>query len=505
MTRLGGSDPTTMAGEELIWIGIDLGTQSVRVLAVDGTGNVCGSGAEQVSGRRADGRHEQDPEDWWRAVASAARTAMAGLAGRPVGGVAVDGTSGTILVADADGVPLTAGLMYDDARGARVLDRVNEIGAPVWQQLGYGRMQGSWALPTLVALLADRPELAAPGHRLLHQPDLVTERLVGARVATDSSHALKTGFHLVDEVWPVEVMETLGVPLAMLPSVVRPGSVIGTVCPGAAELTGIPAGTPVVAGMTDGCAAQIGAGALEPGSWNSVLGTTLVLKGVTETLLEDPLGVVYSHRGPDGGWLPGGASSTGAGILTRDFPGRDLDALGSAAAERVPTGVVAYPLAGTGERFPFTAADAIGFQIGEPTDEVERFAALLQGVAYLERLCFDYVDLLGASTDGALSLTGGGARSRYWCQLRADVLGRSVQLPKGAGSALGMAALAASQAFSSTAAAAAAMVRVHDVIDPRPGVTARLTESYLTFVDELAGRGWLDATVAEHTRRRSNP
>ncbi|KPC84256.1 carbohydrate kinase, partial [Streptomyces sp. NRRL WC-3753] len=109
-----------------------------------------------------------------------------------------------------------------------------------------------------------------------------------------------------------------------------PGTVLGTVCAAAAEATGLPEGTAIAAGMTDGCAAQIGAGALTPGAWNSVLGTTLVLKGVSPHLIRDPHGVVYCHRGPDGTWLPGGASSSGAGVLARHFTpenGDDLDAL----------------------------------------------------------------------------------------------------------------------------------------------------------------------------------
>ena len=96
-----------------------------------------------------------------------------------------------------------------------------------------------------------------------------------------------------------------------------PGTPLGGLDDEVAATTGLRAGTPVVAGMTDGCAAQIGAGAVAPGTWNAVLGTTLVLKGVTEDLLHDPTGTVYCHRGPQGGWwLPGGASSTGAGVPT---------------------------------------------------------------------------------------------------------------------------------------------------------------------------------------------
>ena len=112
-------------------------------------------------------------------------------------------------------------------------------------------------------------------------------RLVGGPVATDLSNALKTGAHLIDETWPTDVVDALGVPADVLPPLVRPGTVIGHVSAAAAEETGLPAGTPVVAGATDGCAGQLGAGVLRPGSWNSVLGTTLVLKGVARELVRD--------------------------------------------------------------------------------------------------------------------------------------------------------------------------------------------------------------------------
>jgi sugar (pentulose or hexulose) kinase len=297
-------------------------------------------------------------------------------------------------------------------------------------------------------------------------------------------------------------METLGVPEKILPPVVRSGALIGTVCDAAAELTGIPAGTPVVAGMTDGCAAQIGAGALSPGSWNSVLGTTLVLKGVTTQPLSDPNGVVYSHRSPDGNWLPGGASSVGAGILSAEFPGRDLDQLSALAAERDPVEAVTYPLAGRGERFPFHAPDALGFTLGSPRDDVDRFASVLHGIAFVERLCFDYLDWLGADVNGRLTLTGGAARSRYGGQLRADVLDRTVTLVENAEPALGMAILAAAQGRS-LAQVAGAMVTIRDSIDPRPDRHRRLCQPYLRLINELTRRGWLPAPVSQHTIKRA--
>ncbi|WP_228010640.1 FGGY-family carbohydrate kinase [Nonomuraea phyllanthi] len=480
-----------------VWIGIDLGTQSVRALAVTGDGEVLGSASRPLTSRRDGPRHEQDPEQWWRELAAATREALRDVPPALVAGVAVDATSGTILLADAGGRALTPALMYDDRRASA--DRVNEAGAAVWDRLGYRRMQPNWGLPKLLWLLKDAPA----GARLAHQSDFVNRRLVGHDVATDLSNALKTGVDLIEERWPSEVMDALGVPPEALPGVVRPGTRLGVVCAAAAEETGVPAGTPVIAGTTDGCAAQLGAGALRAGSWNSVLGTTLVLKGVTEELIHDPLGVVYSHRAPDGSWLPGGASSTGAGTLTRDLPGRDLDAL-SARAEARYAGhlpgagaghlppAVTYPLVSRGERFPFAAPEAESFTLGDPADDVERYAAILLGAAFVERLCFDYLDLLGAPVDGEIVLTGGATRSAYWTRLRADVLGRPVTLRENAEPALGMAVLAGGDPDR--------MIRTRAVVEPS-GAGSR--EAYLRFVAELEGRGWLDASAARHARERT--
>lgn len=489
------------SNECAVWLGIDLGTQSVRAMAVSGAGAVVGLGVQPLASHRDGVRHEQEPEDWWTATAAACRAALRDLSQHAVRGVAVDATSGTILLVNDAGRALTRGLMYDDTRAAAEVARVNETGGAVWSRLGYRRMQAAWGLPKLMWLLRERRELVTSTSRLAHQSDFITRRLAGAPVATDTSNALKTGCDLFAEEWPRDVFEALDISPAILPPVVRSGSRLGGVCPSAAAETGIPAGTSIVAGMTDGCAAQIGAGALLEGSWNSVLGTTLVLKGVTPGLIHDPLGVVYSHRSPDGHWLPGGASSVGAGILAVRFPRTDLDALSAQAATLGPAGAVAYPLAGRGERFPFHSLDAEGFVLGEPRDDIDHSAAILQGVGFVERLCFDYLDLLGAPVGSDLRLTGGGAKSRAWCQLRANILGRPVMIPESAEAALGMAVLAAADGRS-LSETAAAMVRIRETLDPQPERARVFDEPYLRLVDELARREWLDQSVAAHARNR---
>ena len=474
---------------------------------MSGSGVVVGQGSHPLANRRDGLRHEQDPEEWWRATVFSCRAAVAGLPPSSIRGLAVDGTSGTILLVDRSGKALTPGLMYDDSRAVNESRLVNETGASTWDSLGY-RMQPSWALPKLLWLLRENRDLIASA-RLAHQSDFINLRLAGHALASDTSNSLKTGFDVIHETWPREVHHALGIPDHIMPAVVRSGTQIGSVCREAASMTGIPAGTPIIAGMTDGCAAQIAAGALTVGSWNSVLGTTQVLKGVTADLIRDPAGVVYSHRSPDGNWLPGGASSTGAGILTQRFPGRDLDALSARAADREPATVIAYPLVSRGERFPFTAPDAEGFVLGTPTDETDLYAALLQGVAFVERLCFDSLDMLGAPIGGDLTFTGGATRSRYWCQLRADILGQPVRLPENAEPALGMAVLAASNSKARNGSerrvsdVAREMIRIREVIAPRPDRVARFREPYLRLLEELARRGWIQSALLEHAGRRA--
>lgn len=351
---------------EDVWLGIDVGTQSVRCLAVRADGGVAGSGSRPLTSKRDADRHEQDPRSWWDALAGACREAVSHVSGS-IHGVALCATSGTVLMTDRHGTPVTAGVMYDDARAAAEAEIVQEEGSSLWETLGY-QPQASWALPKLL-WLRKHGDLT-PDAQLRHQADYLTGLLVGSATPADSSHALKTGYDLENEKWPVEMLERLGIPESVLPEVVRPGSDLGAVSAAAADFTGIPEGTPVRAGMTDGCAALLGSGTLSVGSWNAVLGTTLVLKGVTAQRLRDPLGVVYSHRAPDGNWLPGGASNSGAGVLSAEFPGANLDELSARASER-HSNAATYPVVSQGERFPFVAPQLRRFTVGSVSDATQ--------------------------------------------------------------------------------------------------------------------------------------
>ncbi|MFK4271937.1 FGGY-family carbohydrate kinase [Streptomyces milbemycinicus] len=489
---------TTSSSPEVV-AGIDIATAAVRVVCVDEQGQVRAEAREPLPPpRRGVGGHsEQDARAWWPAVAAALRRATAALpaGGREVVAVATSATSGTVVPADGAGEPVGPALMYDDRRAAELNARAQRIGAPRWQALGLS--VGPTAALGRIAWLAgeDTPDRARTRH-LLHTPDLIAWRLTGGPVATDWSHALKSGYDARVGEWPAEVLDALGVPPQWLPPVQAPATEVGAVSAAAADETGLPAGCSVRLAMTDGCAGQIATGAVRPGQFVGVLGTTYVLKGVTRELVTDPSGALYSHRHPDGWWLPGGASNTGGEALAH-VPADRLPALDRAAAARGPASVVAYPLRREGERFPFVSGDARGFLLGTPADEADRHRAELEGVAFLERLAIERVRELGVPVEGPLWAAGGGSRSALWTRIRATALGMPLRVADHAETAFGAALLAASGTLHpDLAASAAAMVRTGRDIEPDETERAALDESYAAFTAALRERGWLGRSAS---------
>jgi sugar (pentulose or hexulose) kinase len=483
-----------------VYLGIDLGTQSVRTLAVTEDGDVAASATHPLQSMRDGARHEQDPELWWTAVTATCREVMTSLGkNTEVKGLAIDATSGTILLMDEQLRALTLGLMYDDGRAQEEAKLANEAGQTLWSELGY-RMQPSWALPKIL-WLARNGEIPK-GARLAHQNDFINARLAGRLLPTDSSNGLKTGFDLIRMHWPMDIFNDLGLDRSLFTEVVLPGKMIGEVHSSAAGETGIAAGTPIFAGMTDGCAAQIASGATTPGSWNSVLGTTLVMKGVTRELLHDPLGVIYSHRSADGLWLPGGASSIGAGVIAKDFAADDLGALNEYALQAGPTDLIAYPLMGQGERYPFSTPAARGFMLGEAASEEARYTAVLQGIAFIERLAFDALRMLGAPVDGSFTISGGATKSEALNTMRADMMEREIDIPAVTEGAMGMAILAASHE-SSIPVATQRMVRLRRTIEPKRDFSD-YAKQYAVLVNELHQRGWLPDELAKFAIEGAN-
>lgn len=451
-------------------IGVDVATRTVRAVAADPSGTVLAEASRALPepSRPRPGWSEQEPSYAYGAL-TVLREVTAALGGRPVAGVSVTATSGTVVPCDRDGAATGPALLYDDRRASR------EAEAPALAR---------------VAWLA-RHRTAA---RYLHVSDVVVAALTGGVPPTDVSHALKTGADPVRVRWPEERLAAAGIDPGALPSLALPGTVAAEAGTAGAREAGLPAGTPIVLGMTDGCTGQIAAGAVRPGESVGVLGTTLVLKAVTAHRLESADGAVYSHRAPgaSASWWAGGASNTGAGVLSTLFPGAELPRLDAEAGRRGPATTVCYPLVGAGERFPFARPDARGFRVGEPSDEADAYRSVLEGVAFTERLGFAGLAAAGAPVGGALRAVGGGSRSPVWLRIRATVQGRPVEVPREPASGFGAAVLAAAATVhDGLPAAVTAMVRTRERVEPDDRERTALEASYARFVDALTERGWV--------------
>lgn len=415
-------------------IGIDLATAGARCVAIDArTGAVLGS-ADRGLPRpvRTPGGHSRQSAAYGDVARQLLEEVCRTLppSSPPVRAVSVTATSGTVVAADASGRPRSQARLYDDTWAAAVIDKAAVRHAPA---LGRAR------------LLLDE----VPGGHLLTSADVALSALAGRLVAGDTSHWLKAGLDLSTKEFDPALLDALGVPCERLPELVVPGTVIGSVAVTIASRLGLPDDVLLVAGMTDGCTAQISTGAVHDGDTMGVLGTTLVMKAVSSDQINTPDGAVYSHLGPDGRFWPGGASNSGGGVLAAEFRSGNPVALDSAADVRGPSTLVRYPLTRPGERFPVADQALTDLQSAQPVDEIDAYRAVLDGVALVERLGLERLASLGVRSRRHV-VTGGGSRSPVWNSIRAalvgpavaDGAGPAVVLVDGAASAVGAALLA---------------------------------------------------------------
>ncbi|MCD6343010.1 MAG: FGGY-family carbohydrate kinase [Spirochaetaceae bacterium] len=487
----------------MLFFGIDSGTQGIRGLITDERGSIVADGSSRFTVLNAaviEKHYEQSAMVWLDSLVEVIGQCITGLnqkgfKAEDITGIGIDGTSGTVIPIDSSFKPLGNALMYNDGRSDLEMVRVQKAGEDLSSKLGY-RFKPSFSLPKILWIKENQPAIFEKTRYFVHQSDYIIGFLTGNYQSSDYTNALKTGYDLIDDCWPDFIESDLGIPLDRLPEVVSPGSIVGTVSKTASRLTGLSAFTRVSAGATDGIASALASGIKKPGDYNTTIGTTLVIKGLTDSIISDKQGRIYSHRHPDGYWIPGGASNTGGICLKHHFPDRDFKEMDLQVNLREPSGLITYPLTGKGERFPFQKPDAEGFTEGNIRDDVQLYTALLEGVAFTERLSYSVMENLGCEKADSIYTAGGAAKSDVWLQIRANILQRRLIVPKVVEAAMGSAILAASTiAFNGTSEAVAAMVGMEKEILPDSAAADKYEESYEGFLAGCRERGYTDGSA----------
>lgn len=474
------------------FIGIDVGTQGARVVIMDSRGNLIGSEEEGfVLNQKS--REEQSPLQWWdvceRLLKSIVSRAKTRISIEEVKAIAVTSTSGTVIPLDNQMEPVHNAIMYSDLRSGEAGKYCREISTRLHPQ-GYTGFNASSGLSKILWFVREFPRSVSRIARWVHASDYITGRLCGVWNTSDYTNVLKSGYDVRESYWPSYLFEELHLRQEWLPKVVPSGTPLGNLSADLVDRIGLPPSVVVVAGMTDGCASQIASGAVKLGDWNTTIGTTLVIKGVTEKEIKDPLGRIYSHRHPEGYWMPGGAGNIGADWITTEFA-KDLDDLNEKASQLIPSALLAYPLRTQGERFPFIAPQARGFQ-PQGISREELFTANLEGVAYIERYAFRLIESLSGEKVKAVYTAGGGSKSDAWLTVRSNVLGLPIYKMRHVSGAVGAAILAASKTFfSDVMDAGNAMTQIEKEVRPSKNIAAQYNHTYNQFISLLQEKGYL--------------
>ncbi len=416
------------------YLGIDLGTSGVRVVLTDDRDRILTQlQAPLPQPDQNGGSVRQDPDLWWQAVDGLMTRLAAEADLAQVVALAVDGTSGTILLCDAAGEPLAPARMYNDRSAVAAGRRIDAVAPDDSMARGTGG-----ALARLLGLLeetgTERPRFA------LHQADWIAGRLTGRYGQSDFNNCLKLGFDAVAQRWPTW-MAKLGFDLSLLPAVEAAGQPLGPLRLDLAERFGLPAGCLVVRGTTDGNAAFLAAGSFEPGMAVTSLGSTLTVKLVSADPVFAPEYGVYSHR-LLGHWLAGGASNTGGAAIAQHFSVQDLQRLTPRLRPDVPTGLTYYPLPAPGERFPLADPEMQPLVSPRPEDDAVFLQGLLEGVARIEQEAYARLAGLGATPVTRVLTVGGGAANDAWTRIRGRVMGVPVDTATETEAAYGTARLA---------------------------------------------------------------
>jgi xylulokinase len=484
----------------MLLLGIDIGTGGSRAVLIDEAGGIVASATvEHVPFASPEtGWAEQDPDDWWRASAAAIRAVLASdnVQVEAIAAVGLSGQMhGAVLLDDQNEV-LRPALIWCDQRSAAQCDELTRtIGAAQLIELTCNPALTGFTLPKLLWVRDNEPQVWQQVRSVLLPKDYVRFKLTGDK-ATDVADASGTLLlNVAERKWSEEMLSATGVDANLLPRVYESPDITGRVSADAAQLTGLPGGTPVVAGAGDQAGGAVGIGIVEPGAVSATIGTSGVVFAATNSPALDPKGRVHTfcHAVP-GRWHVMGVTQ-GAGLSMRWFrdqfgggagPGDPYDHM-TAEAEAVPpgsNGLLWAPYL-MGERTPHLDPHARAALVGLTASHTRAHVirAIMEGVAFSLRDSFEIFNEMQVPVE-TIRLGGGGARSALWRQIQADIYGRSVatvEAEEGAAYGVAMLAGVGVGVWPSVDAACAAVVKTRSKVDPDESAKRTLDRHYQSY------------------------
>mmetsp|Transcript_2815 Transcript_2815/g.7917 ORF Transcript_2815/g.7917 Transcript_2815/m.7917 type:complete len:358 (+) Transcript_2815:835-1908(+) len=356
-----------------------------------------------------------------------------------------------MLIDEADGSPLAEPKLYNEAQDTSVVGAVKAM-APSDHTTTAPTSALCKVLTWHSGSVLREAEARGCRPRVLHQADWAAYKLHGLADVTDFNNSLKLGYDPGAEEYPDWITSQDFAPV--LPQrVVAPGEPVAVITPTVAEQTGLPASCMVCGGTTDSIAAFVAAGLTGPGEAVTSLGSTMAIKMISTTRVDNSAHGIYSHRLGDL-WLVGGASNTGGAVLKKFFTSEQLQTLSEKIDPEQPSGLDYYPLLKPGERFPFADPEMQPRLEPRPEDDALFLQGMLEGISKAEAQGYRLLADLGASPLRRVLTAGGGAANPTWTTMREKLLGVEVGVSPQGEASVGAALLARQGARRAAAAAA---------------------------------------------------
>ena len=475
----------------MLFIGVDLGTSSVKLLLMDERGTIKGSvSREYAVSFPHPGWSEQNPKDWYEQSYAGIKELLQGQDAEDVAGISFGGQMHGLVILDEHDEVIRPAILWNDGRTAKECEYLNNtIGRDKLSAYTGNIAFAGFTAPKILWMKKNEPENFARIKKIMLPKDYLAYRLTGV-FSTDMSDASGTLlFDVKNRCWSKEMCDICGITTEQLPHLYESYEVTGTVLPSVASGLGIPADVKVAAGAGDNAAAAVGTGTVGNGRCNISLGTSGTVFISSSDFRVDTHNALHSFAHADGRYHLMGCMLSAAScnkwwmdniIGTSDYSAEQgrIEKLGENHVYFLP-----YLM---GERSPHNDPDARGTFIGMTMDttRTDMTQAVLEGVTFGLRDSVEVARSLGIKIDRTM-ICGGGAKSMLWKKLVANIMNVKVDVPENEeGPSMGGAILAAVACgvFKNVDEAAASVVKVAETIEPDRELTEKYEDRYRRFV-----------------------
>ena len=476
----------------MYYIGIDLGTSSVKLLLMDELGAI----HQQVTREYPlefphPGWSQQAPEDWKDAVLSGLQELTANCDKRQIAGIGTGGQMHGLVVLDRDDNVIRPAILWNDGRTAAQVDYLNEvIGKQTLSERTANIAFAGFTAPKILWMRENEPENFARIAKIMLPKDYVNYILTGVHCCDYSDASGMLLLDVAHKRWSKEMLDLCGITEAQMPALFESYETVGTLRPEIAQLLGFPENVKVCAGAGDNAAAAVGTGVVGDGGCNISLGTSGTVFISSKQFGVDPNNALHAFAHADGGYHLMGCMLSAAScnkwlmddiLRTKDYAGEQAPI----TDEKLGTNHVYFLPYLMGERSPINDTNARGAFIGMSMDtsRADMTQAVLEGVAFAIRDSVEVAKSLGIPLTSSM-LCGGGAKSPLWRRILANVLNMPLTIPaseQGPGMGGAMLAMVACGAYGSVAEACAKLVTVSETVAPDPEIAARYEARYRQF------------------------